>query len=305
MARKPFKTLEEQVTILESRGLSMPEYAAYALLGEDYYCVVNGYKEPFLDKEASAEAGHDVYAEGTGFGDLSSLFLFDRDLRNLTFKYLLKAEARVRSVAAYTFSEAYRELDAYLKIANYTDAKDYMVGPSHYDEDLAGLIALLTRKSKGGRACKDFIAHYRQNYDEVPLWVLVKDLTFGNVSYFYGLQKRSVQNLICKRVVMLRRDPAHVMLTPHDMRLALRTLVDFRNICAHDERLWCAKVGPVRDEGFSTMVAKLALILDSETISSFKSELASLVGGYAAESQRLGEVLYNSDLGVPRPEDDK
>ena len=131
MARKPFKTLEEQVAILESRGLSMPEYAAYALLGEDYYCVVNGYKEPFLDKEASAEAGHDVYAEGTGFGDLYGLFLFDRDLRNLTFKYLLKAEARVRSVAAYTFSEAYRELDAYLKIANYTDAKDYMVGPSH------------------------------------------------------------------------------------------------------------------------------------------------------------------------------
>ena len=61
----------------------------------------------------------------------------------------------------------------------------------------------------------------------------------------------------------------------------------------------------MRDEDFSTMVAKLALILDSETISSFKSELASLVGGYAAESQRLGEVLYNSDLGVPRPEDDK
>lgn len=54
-----------------------------------------------------------------------------------------------------------------------------------------------------------------------------------------------------------------------------------------------------------TMVAKLALSLDSETISSFKSELASLVGGYAAESQRLGEVLYNSDLGVPRPDDDK
>ena len=127
MARKPFKTVEEQVAILESRGLSMPQDAACALLGEDYYCVVNGYKEPFLDKEASAEAGHDVYAEGTGFGDLYSLFLFDRDLRNLTFKYLLKAEARVRSVAAYTFSEAYRELDAYLKIANYTDAKDYMV----------------------------------------------------------------------------------------------------------------------------------------------------------------------------------
>lgn len=170
MARKPFKTLEEQVAILESRGLSMPEYAAYALLGEDYYCVVNGYKEPFLDKEASAEAGHDVYAEGTGFGDLYGLFLFDRDLRNLTFKYLLKAEARVRSVAAYTFSEAYRELDAYLKIANYTDAKDYMVGPSHYDEDLAGLIAL-------------------------------------------------------------------------------RTLVDFRNICARDERLWCARVGPLEGRG--------------------------------------------------------
>lgn len=93
MARKPFKTVEEQVAILESRGLFMPQDAACALLGEDYYCVVNGYKEPFLDKEASAEAGHDVYAEGTGFGDLYSLFLFDRDLRNLTFNIIVDVYA--------------------------------------------------------------------------------------------------------------------------------------------------------------------------------------------------------------------
>lgn len=299
MARKEFRTLEEQKAILESRGLAVGDGAARLLLDEDYYCVVNGYKDPFIDRVATSASDHDVYQEGCSLGDLYALFRFDRELREVTLKRIVKAEARVRSVCAYTFSERFREREAYLKIANYTDARDYMVGADRYDDDVAGLIRLLRHKAKAQMPCKDYIAHYRRNYEEVPLWVLVKDLTFGNVSYFYGLQKRSVQNAICKRVVWLRGDAGRAMLTPHEMRLALRTLVNFRNTCAHDERLWCAKAGPVKDDGFSDMVDKLALILEADAVSAFRGEVAGLVEKYAAESPRVGEVLRTADLGLP------
>lgn len=60
-------------------------------------------------------------------------------------------------------------------LANYTDARDYMVGAGRYD-DVAGLIRLLRHKAKTQMPCKDYIAHYRENYEEVPLWAPVKDL---------------------------------------------------------------------------------------------------------------------------------
>lgn len=47
-----FKTIAEQVSILESRGMKVGQEAAVILLRENYYSVVNGYKDPFLNKEA-------------------------------------------------------------------------------------------------------------------------------------------------------------------------------------------------------------------------------------------------------------
>ena len=48
---KPFKTIEEQIAILESRGLIIDsrETARRFLTRNNYYSLVNGYKEFFLD----------------------------------------------------------------------------------------------------------------------------------------------------------------------------------------------------------------------------------------------------------------
>lgn len=55
---KPFLTVEQQVDLLESRGMKTDERTGPVLLREGYYQVVNGYKEPFLD----AGAGPDQFA---------------------------------------------------------------------------------------------------------------------------------------------------------------------------------------------------------------------------------------------------
>ncbi|MCH4082688.1 MAG: hypothetical protein LKE92_11325 [Atopobiaceae bacterium] len=59
---KPFKTIDEQVEILRSRGLGISDQnrAAAFLLRENYHAVVNGYKDAFLDLEASNLAGEAV-----------------------------------------------------------------------------------------------------------------------------------------------------------------------------------------------------------------------------------------------------
>lgn len=36
---------------------------------------------------------------------------------------------------------------------------------------------------------RPFVRHYLNKYGAVPLWVLQNDLTYGNISHLYQLQK--------------------------------------------------------------------------------------------------------------------
>lgn len=80
---KPFKTIEEQVELLEARGVATDDDTPEVLLREGYYSVVNGYKAPFIDKEKTESAKDDRYLPGTSFTDIYALFMFDRELRML------------------------------------------------------------------------------------------------------------------------------------------------------------------------------------------------------------------------------
>ena len=64
---KPFKTVEEQVALLESRGMATDSNTPDILLREGYYSVVNGYKgiislhaSRYASKPASWENENDM-----------------------------------------------------------------------------------------------------------------------------------------------------------------------------------------------------------------------------------------------------
>lgn len=105
---KPFLTVDEQVELLESRGVSRTEGQRCALMREGYYSIVDGYKGPFLDREGAAGGADDRYKTGVSFDDIFALFTFDRSLRAPTFRNLIKAEATARTAIAYTFASAHR-----------------------------------------------------------------------------------------------------------------------------------------------------------------------------------------------------
>lgn len=124
---KPFKTIDEQVEILRSRGLSISDQnrAAAFLLRENYYAVVNGYKDAFLDLEASNLAGEDRYRDGSTFDALSRVFIFDKELRDVTMAILLEAEAAMRTATVYAFCSVHGGPDDYLDPACYCSKSDY------------------------------------------------------------------------------------------------------------------------------------------------------------------------------------
>ena len=233
---KEYKTFNQQLTILRNRGMIVPTDGRPKrfLEQENYYNVINGYKDLFLRKD---EQGNVIvpeqYLPNTHFNELKALFLFDRELRFLFLKYLLIFENSFKTVIAHEFSRKYPKANSYLEIANYRD------------DDPKGVlkqISILTKTIHDNVGAKGAIKHYIEEYGAVPLWVLVNYLTIGNLSYLYAALKDSEKNVIAKyyseKYAKQYKTSSILRISSDDMESALKIFNLMRNQCAHDERLY-------------------------------------------------------------------
>ena len=293
---KPFKSVDEQIEILHSRGLQTDRSTRGILLREGYYSVINGYKVPFIDAKATREAGDDRYIAGAEFLDVYSLFQFDRELRELTFHYVIKAEALVRTLCSYTFSEANREKEAYLRKENFSSRDEFeKYGLIEYDKNLGELIRILRSKRQNSK--REFVTHYRKLHDNVPLWVLANDLTFGNVQHFYNLMKPKEQRMVCKRVVeateKLGCDDGYF--DTSEARVGLDVLVDVRNRCAHDERLYSARFGGRKAIRYVDFLYYIKRYLTHDEFDEMADAISQTVGLHSNQSAVVSHIL--SEMG--------
>lgn len=277
---KEFKTTEELIKLMEARGIRTDAETKFALQRESYYSIVNGYKRPFLDTSAMQFQQDDVYLEGTQFAWIYSLFLFDRELRSVTFKYLTQAEAIMRSSVVYSFCEAHPDPNAYLQRDSFCSPDDYLVPSSSrrkreslHRRNLVKLMETLNAKQVIGPSTRPFIRHYINQYGFVPLWVLANDLTFGNIAHFYQLCERKVQNKACKIIVASKNESDAPRLSPQELRRCFKVLVEFRNLCAHDERLYCAVPGVSGNDTYARMTQCLMSILPKGSFGRFVDEV--------------------------------
>lgn len=91
MAVKTYKSYRQQLAILRSRGMNIGKGSRVMriLERENYYNIINGYKELFLASKATPTAD-EVYKTGTTFDEVYTLYNFDRELRHIYLRYLLK-----------------------------------------------------------------------------------------------------------------------------------------------------------------------------------------------------------------------
>ena len=122
---KKFTTTNTQLRKLRSRGLVITNgsRAKRIIEKENYYNLINGYKELFLDPTYTGS--DEQYLIGANFNELYALYMFDRELRNIYIKYILEIENNVKSILSHDFSKKYGH-DNYLKISNFdTSVKSY------------------------------------------------------------------------------------------------------------------------------------------------------------------------------------
>ena len=220
---KTFKTIDEQIDILKSRNIIIDDYSkAYDLLSKNnYYYLINGYKDLFIDNTSKEEK----YITGTKIEEMYALYEFDKDIKINFLKYLLLIENEIDTYIAYEFSKSYGHKN-YLIPANFCNSNSKQFLIEKFIKDINLEIDYQYKNSN------EMIIHYLDNYKYIPLWVLVRILSFGKISKFYSLMKPKEQNTISRKY----------NLRISEFRIILHNLTLIRNICAHDEKLYDIKM---------------------------------------------------------------
>ncbi len=191
------------------------------LESENYYNVINGYKELFLASAATSTTD-EVYKPGTTFNEVYALYTFDRELRNIYLKYLLKLENTFKTVIAHEFSKKYGH-DNYLKIENFDISNEQKITSAiKLVGDIQQEIARQMSKHH------QVVTHYMTEHGYIPLWVLVNVLTFGKIENFYKNMKTVDKTIVAKQF----------NLHPDELAKFMHMLALARNKCAHDERFF-------------------------------------------------------------------
>ena len=299
---KVFKTIYEQIEILKSRNIVIDNYnKAYKILSKNnYYYLINGYKDLFLDVTSKEEK----YINNTRLEEIYALYKYDKNIKNIFLKYILQIENEVDTYVAYEFSKSYGHKN-YLISKNFNNSNSKKSLIEKFIKDVNLEIQYQYKNSN------EMIIHYLDNYNYVPLWVLVRILSFGKVSRFYSLMKSKEQNAISKKY-NLRIKQFSVIL--HNLTLA-------RNICAHDEKLYDIKMKnrisstiyhkklKIENENGNykyatrdlfSIVIVLKILLEKEQFSPFYTEIINSIHMLEKELKAISidKVLYK--MGFPK-----
>lgn len=212
---KEFKTIDQQIDILRKKGLIIDDEArAYDILLKENYFFLNGYRHLFMNSPTDK-----TFISGSTFSELYSLFLFDRYSRNIFFKNLLIIENRLKSVISYQMSKkyGYKEKD-YLNVKNFTNDPEKK-------RKVHDVIEKMKRQIRINTSRHNATLHYLNNYGYIPLWILVKVLSFGMVCELYSILKDE-DKLEVATIFGLSKEYLEDFLP---------ILSNYRNLCAHED----------------------------------------------------------------------
>lgn len=242
MSEKEFKTYDQQLDILESRGLIVENRAAaIEYLSEiGYYCLINEYKDPFINNKLQIE----TYIEGANFFEIVALYEFDCLFREYLLIDLLRIEKRIRTAIVYSFSKTHgHRHQEYLKTNNFRiDTYDNFL---HTIEMLTDL----DKKIKNDFMRFNIISHYATRHGYIPLWVLVQVLSFGDVNRLYQNMTLADKQEISKTF----------NLSANDFGSVLAFMCGFRNKCAHGERIYTYRKDAAKPKSIPTFPLHKAL----------------------------------------------
>jgi len=300
-SNKPFLTYTQQLDkLINEKNLVVDDRdsAEATLKRVSYFALIGGYKKLFRNPTTRK------YKDDTAFEEIVALYKFDENLRGLFLKYLLQIEQAMRSMFSYYFSQKHGESQsAYLSASNY-------VKSSRTSNELASLIGVLRELALKSNDYP-YITHQRNKHKNVPLWVLVKVLTFGNISKMYQCFTQDLKVKVSKN---------YISVNEKELVQYLKVLTKYRNVCAHSDRLFSfitkddipdtaihAKLGIAKRgrqyiygkrDLFSVVIA-FRYLLQKEEFILFKRTLSREINGFISKTNQITKQELLHEMGFP------
>lgn len=279
--KKPFTSYKQQLKKLRTRGVIIPpgssqsKRAIKLLRRAGYYSIINGYKDIFL-QYPSRTGVEDIYKANISFDAIYSLFMFDRNMRSIILRYILITEGIMKSHISYYFSKKYETDFNYLNINNFNPHKIEVT--TKLINNISSVIQADTNSQKD---TKGQIPHYLKKHKCLPLWVLMRKLTFGTMSYFYSCMEKDVQSDVVKEIIIdfNKEYPLKkVIFSNFEAQLSdiLKFINLFRNVCAHEDRLYNVEYKVKSDKTKKIQTLRISLSHMTSPIN-FNSKLYSLI----------------------------
>ena len=299
-----FKSYEEQIEILKSRGLIIDndEEVISFLKANNYYNVINAYKDIFIRKGICPEK----FINGTTFNEIVAIHSFDKDLRILLSNYLIIIERLFKSIIAYEFSKRHGNHDIdYLNIDNFDNKGISVIEASK-------LTTTLNNELHDAIAHNDeMICHYKAKYERIPLWVFANKISFGNISKFFSVMKSGDKYAVAKSISSISGQKVK----PSDIKNAIRILVFLRNKAAHDQRIYDFNSKPNSVSGNNHILKKydlnnvqslfgalacMSLFLTPKQYKTLCSDIKKLIEKLFLKIHSIPTQVVLSKMGVPQ-----
>lgn len=215
--------IDEYIILLRKRGLIINDNELNNLreifYRENYLNIIENYEEPFLENTRFKNFKNDI-----SFNSIYSLYNFDRNIKLIYFKYILKVELQIKTIIANVFISSYGS-NGYLKPENFN------INSINGELDVAKMkqvieliikleSTLATKLDKNEKITRSFL-----ELGYVPFELFINHLTLGEVSIFYKSMKEKDKNNVSK-VFNLKSN---------ELEVFLKNIAFSRNLCAHDE----------------------------------------------------------------------
>lgn len=212
-----FSTYKQMLIELDRKSISYSNdnEAINILKVYGYYNLVTNYKNTLSDKNNRFHVS---------LNDLVILREFDMELQNLLFKYILQIETTIKSHFSYRLSEKYGvEMTFFKNKDNYLKKNQAEYTYRRLDE-------------KWIKKEKDPVKYYMDTYYNIPPWVYLKQIPFGENKNLLKVLKNNDFNYIVNEMIS-----SYPNLTIKNkinfFNISLKLLHEFRNSIAHGDRL--------------------------------------------------------------------
>ncbi|TPR40449.1 Abi family protein [Apilactobacillus micheneri] len=234
MLDKPFKDYYEQIEILKDRNLIMDDlsFAVHALSEYSYYSLINGVGEVYLKSK-----NLNVFKDGTSIEELVAVYVLDKHFRTIILSQIMSIEKSLKTKLSYWISFKYgadnNGENSYIRINNYSSKHSGM-----RRSVINNAKDIMSSKTKHkGKNKSSSLMHYINNHNHIPPWILIDEMTLGEVQYFYKIFKSEDKDMLSKSLFRLWEQTYKLNYNERleFTSLSLEMVRKYRNLCAHGD----------------------------------------------------------------------